>query len=86
MSKWNYIFFGLGFLAGIGATAVLKGRGGFLRDKASSAMSYGIGAKRKIESIAGIAKENMADLLAESDEKERLRQKSKPVVVGPESN
>jgi gas vesicle protein len=74
LTKWKIIAFGIGALAGAAATSFFTKRPTFVRDTATTALSYGITAKRKIETLAELAKENITDLVAESDQKAQDRQ------------
>jgi hypothetical protein len=74
LSKWKIITFGLGVLAGAAATSFFTKHPSFVRNSATTVLSYGIAAKRKVETLAELAKENITDLVAESDQKAQNRQ------------
>ena len=74
MTKWKLITFGLGLLAGAAAPRFFTKRPSFVRNAATTVLSYGITAKRKVETLAELAKENITDLVAESDQKAQDRQ------------
>jgi hypothetical protein len=74
MFKWKLITFGLGLAAGVAATGFFTKRPAFVREAATTVLSYGIAAKRKVETLAELAKENISDLVAESDQKAQDRQ------------
>jgi hypothetical protein len=75
--KWKLLFMGIGFIAGLGAGSFFSRRPAFVRDAATTVLSYGISAKRKVETISELAKENISDLIAESDLKAQARQGKK---------
>jgi hypothetical protein len=77
MTKWKLIAFGIGVLAGAAATSFFTKRPTFVRETATTVLSYGIAAKRKVETLAELAKENITDLVAESDQKAQDRQAQK---------
>ncbi|MDR3135807.1 MAG: hypothetical protein LBU69_06920, partial [Deltaproteobacteria bacterium] len=69
LNKWKWFSFGIGVIVGaIGAT-VVSSRPSYIKDGATSLLSYGIDAKRKIQGLAGAGKENLEDLVAEADQK-----------------
>ena len=73
-SQFKWLAFGIGVVVGaIGAT-VLASRPSYIKDGASTILSYGIQGKRKIQSAAGVAKENLEDLVAEADQKVQDRE------------
>jgi hypothetical protein len=74
MNKIKWISFGIGALAGIVASTLVSGRPSLLRTGTTSVISHGITAKRKIETLVGVAKENLTDLVAEADQKAQDRQ------------
>ncbi|MDR2405482.1 MAG: hypothetical protein LBE27_03830 [Deltaproteobacteria bacterium] len=74
MTKWKIITFGIGLVAGAITTSFFTKRPTFVRDTATTVLSYGITAKRKVETLAELAKENITDLVAESDQKAQDRQ------------
>jgi hypothetical protein len=77
MSKWKWLAFGVGVLVGaIGAT-VISSRPSYIKDGATTVLSHGLTAKRKLQSLAGAAKENLEDLVAEADQKVQDRQNAK---------
>ena len=68
-AQFKWLAFGIGVVVGaIGATVVAS-RPSYIKDGASTLLSYGIQGKRKIQSAAGVAKENLEDLVAEADQK-----------------
>ncbi|MDR0356300.1 MAG: hypothetical protein LBJ64_11310 [Deltaproteobacteria bacterium] len=68
-SQWKWLSFGIGVLAGaIGAT-IISSRPSYIKDGATTVLSHGITAKRKLQSMAGAAKENIEDLVAEAGQK-----------------
>ena len=75
MTKWKIIAFWLGLVAGAAASSFFSKRPAFVRNAATTVLSYGITAKRKVETLAELAKENITDLVAESDQKAQDRQK-----------
>ncbi|MDR2200094.1 MAG: hypothetical protein LBR53_11710 [Deltaproteobacteria bacterium] len=75
--KWKLLFAGLGFIAGIGAASFFARRPAFVRNAASTLLSYGIAAKRELETVTELAKENISDLVAEAELKADDRQKEK---------
>ncbi|MDR2338998.1 MAG: hypothetical protein LBF40_02530 [Deltaproteobacteria bacterium] len=74
MTKWKIITFGVGLVVGAVATSFFTKRPAFVRDTATTLLSYGITAKRKVETLAEQTKENITDLVAESDQKAQDRQ------------
>jgi hypothetical protein len=77
LSKWKWLAFGVGVVVGaIGAT-VISSRPSYVKDGAATVLSYGLAAKRKLQSGASMAKENVEDLLAEADQKIQERQNAK---------
>jgi hypothetical protein len=83
MNKLKIMYFGLGFLAGLGAVSFFTRRPVFIRDAASTVLSYGIAAKKRIESAAMMAKESLEDLTAESAakcDKRKVSEKANEVV------
>ena len=68
-AQFKWVAFGIGVVVGaIGATVVAS-RPSYIKDGASTLLSYGSQGKRKIQSAAGGAKENLEDLVAEADQK-----------------
>ena len=68
-AQFKWLAFGIGVVVGaIGATVVAS-RPSYIKDGASTLLSYGIQGKRKIQSAAGVAKENLEDLVDEADQK-----------------
>jgi hypothetical protein len=84
MNKWKILYFGLGFVAGLGAASFFGSRKGIVRSAASTVLSYGLNAKRKIEAFALKGKENISDLVAESEDKANVRRSGDAVIVRPE--
>ncbi|MDR2368878.1 MAG: hypothetical protein LBF58_12385 [Deltaproteobacteria bacterium] len=77
LSKWKWISFGIGVIAGaIGAT-VISSRPSYIKDGATTLLSHGLTAKRKLQSLGGAAKENLEDLVAEADQKAQDRANAK---------
>ncbi|MDR2442248.1 MAG: hypothetical protein LBE31_01850 [Deltaproteobacteria bacterium] len=69
MNRFKWLAFGIGVVVGaIGAT-VISSRPSYIKDGATTLLSYGIQGKRKLQSAAGVAKENLEDLVAEADQK-----------------
>ena len=85
-SKWKLIIFGLGVLTGVGAMGVIAKHPSVLRSAATTVGSYGISAKRRLESLAERTKESITDLIAESDYKSQQRQDGEPRLVKPEKD
>jgi hypothetical protein len=81
MNKWKWIYLGVGVLVGALGTALVSGRPSPLRTGATTLLSHGISAKRKIETLAEVAKENVSDIVAEADQKAQDRQAAK---AGPQ--
>ncbi|MDR2352010.1 MAG: hypothetical protein LBF22_02405 [Deltaproteobacteria bacterium] len=81
MTKWKLVLLGIGFVAGLGSASLLGSRKGLVRGAASTLLSYGMDAKRKVEIMAEKGKESISDLVAESEEKTRQRHLSDVVVV-----
>ncbi|MDR2405647.1 MAG: hypothetical protein LBE27_04690 [Deltaproteobacteria bacterium] len=81
MTKWKLIYFGLGFVAGLGAASFFGNRNGVVRNAASSVLSYGMTAKRKFENAAKKAKDDIIDLASESEEKTNKRLAKDGVIV-----
>ena len=71
---WKLAMFGLGVLVGAVGHAALSGRPSRLKDGAATALSHGLAAKRKAQSLVETVKENVEDLVAEADQKLRDRQ------------
>ena len=68
-AQFKWLAFGIGVVVGaIGATVVAS-RPSYIKDGASTLLSYGIQGKRKIQSAAGVAKDNLEDLVADADQK-----------------
>ncbi|MDR1165278.1 MAG: DUF1490 family protein [Deltaproteobacteria bacterium] len=74
MNKWKWIMLGVGFVAGTVITTLVSGKPSPLRVGATTLLSHGIAAKRKVETLAEIAKENISDIVAEADQKAQDRQ------------
>jgi hypothetical protein len=74
MFKWKLIFMGIGLVAGVASSSLFSKRPAIVRDTATTVISYGLSAKRKIDRVAALAKENIGDLVAESDQKAQERQ------------
>jgi hypothetical protein len=73
-SQFKWLAFGLGVVVGaIGATVVAS-RPSYIKDGATTLLSYGIQGKRKIQSAAGVAKENIEDLVNAADQKVQDRE------------
>jgi hypothetical protein len=76
-SKWKWLSFGIGVVVGaIGAT-VISSRPSYIKDGATTVLSHGLVAKRKLQALAGSAKENLEDLVAEADQKVQDRANAK---------
>jgi hypothetical protein len=74
MSKWNILFFSMGFAAGMAVGGFLKRRdGGIVRGAASSVIRYGVSAKRRVDEIASKTREVVNGIMEESDRKARVR-------------
>ena len=69
MYGWRIAMFGLGVLVGAVGAAVFSGRPSRVKDGASTVLSHGLAAKRKVHSIMETARENIDDLVAEADQK-----------------
>jgi hypothetical protein len=77
LSKWKWISFGVGVVVGaIGAT-VVSSRPSYIKDWSTTVLSHGLTAKRKLQAVAGSAKENLEDLVAEADQKTQDRANAK---------
>ena len=73
-TQFKWLAFGIGVVVGaIGATVVAS-RPSYIKDGATTLLSYGIQGKRKIQSAAGVAKENIEDLVAAADQKVQDRE------------
>ncbi|MDR1656346.1 MAG: hypothetical protein LBT47_02160 [Deltaproteobacteria bacterium] len=69
MNKFKWLAFGIGVVVGaIGAT-VIASRPSYIKEGTTTLLSYGLQGKRKLQSAAGVAKENLEDLVAEADQK-----------------
>jgi hypothetical protein len=77
LSKWKWIAFGVGVVVGAISATVVASRPSYLKDGATTLLSHGISAKRKLQTVAGAAKENLEDLVAEADQKVQDRQNAK---------
>ncbi|MDR2459584.1 MAG: hypothetical protein LBE38_02190 [Deltaproteobacteria bacterium] len=73
-NKWKYLYFGLGFAAGLSAASLFSGKPSMIRNAATSVVSYGLSLKHKIEKAAELMKEGVGDLVAESEEKREERE------------
>jgi hypothetical protein len=74
LSQFKWLAFGIGVVVGaIGATVVAS-RPSYVKDGATTLLSYGLQGKRKLQSAAGVAKENLEDLVAEADQKVQDRE------------
>ncbi|MDR3205057.1 MAG: hypothetical protein LBV23_10015 [Deltaproteobacteria bacterium] len=74
MNQWKWLAFGIGVVVGaIGATVVAS-RPSYIKDGATSVLSYGLTAKRKVQGALSAAKENVEDLVAEADQKAQNRE------------
>lgn len=71
---WKVALFGLGVVVGAVGQASVSGRPSPLRNGASTALSHGLAAKRKAQTVLGTARENFDDLVAEADQKLAARQ------------
>ncbi|MDR2350572.1 MAG: hypothetical protein LBF41_08160 [Deltaproteobacteria bacterium] len=69
MNKVKWITFGIGAVAGIVVSTLVSGRPSVFRNALTSILGYGINAKQKVENLAGVAKENLTDIVAEGDQK-----------------
>lgn len=76
MNKWKWLSFGIGVLVGAVGASIVSSRPSFIRDSASTALSHGITVKRKVQSLAEAAKENLSDLVAEAEQKHLDRKQS----------
>ncbi|MDR0622154.1 MAG: hypothetical protein LBJ61_09805 [Deltaproteobacteria bacterium] len=77
LNKWKWISFGIGVVVGaIGAT-VVSSRPSYIKDGATTILSHGITAKRKLQALGSSAKENLEDLVAEADQKVQDRANAK---------
>ncbi|MDR1041907.1 MAG: hypothetical protein LBR80_17430 [Deltaproteobacteria bacterium] len=76
-NKWKWISFGAGILAGALVTTLTSGRPSYLKSGATTVLSHGITAKRKVEALVETAKENIGDIVAEADQKAQDRQAQK---------
>jgi hypothetical protein len=77
LSKWKWLSFGIGVIVGaIGATVVAS-RPSYIKDGATTILSHGITAKRKLQALGGATKENLEDLVAEADQKAQDRANAK---------
>ncbi|MDR2460223.1 MAG: DUF1490 family protein [Deltaproteobacteria bacterium] len=74
MNKIKWIFLGIGVVVGAITTTLVSGRPSPLRSGVTEAISYGITAKRKVESALEKGKENVSDIIAEADQKAQDRQ------------
>ncbi|MDR1870619.1 MAG: hypothetical protein LBS60_01615 [Deltaproteobacteria bacterium] len=72
--NWKWISFGVGVVVGAVAASLVSSRPTFIRDGASTVLSHGLNAKRKIQGLAAAARENVDDLVAEADQKLQDRQ------------
>ncbi|MDR0549815.1 MAG: hypothetical protein LBI10_10465 [Deltaproteobacteria bacterium] len=72
--NWKWISFGIGVLVGAVGASLVSSRPTFIRDGASTVLSHGIHAKRKIQGLAAAGRENLEDLVAEADQKLQDRQ------------
>jgi hypothetical protein len=74
LSQFKWLAFGIGVVVGaIGATVVAS-RPSYVKDGATTLLSYGLQGKRKLQAAAGVAKENLEDLVAEADQKVQDRE------------
>lgn len=74
MYGWRIAMFGLGVLAGAVGFAAFSGRPSRIKDGASTVLSHGLAVKRRAQSMVETARENMDDLVAEADQKLKVRQ------------
>ena len=74
MNKLKWISLGIGFVAGALVTTLVSGRPSLLKTGTTALVSRGISAKRKVENLVEVAKENISDLVAEADQKAQERQ------------
>jgi hypothetical protein len=74
--KWKVLYFGLGFAAGLGVSSLFSEKG-IARSVATKVLSYGLAAKRKIETLAELGKESVGDLVAEADAERLARAEKK---------
>ena len=86
LTKWKLIFYGLGILTGAGAMSLLNKRPAPIYNAATTIGSYGIAAKRKLETLAEFTKEGITDFMAESDFKYQKRQDGEPRKADPDKN
>jgi hypothetical protein len=76
MNKLKWISLGIGFAAGALVTTLVSGKPSLLRTGTTALLSRGISAKRKVETLVEVAKENITDIVAEADQKAQDRQAS----------
>ncbi|MDR1607410.1 MAG: hypothetical protein LBT38_03270 [Deltaproteobacteria bacterium] len=72
--NWKWLSFGIGLLVGAVGASLVSSRPTFIRDGASTVLSHGIHAKRKVQGWAAAGRENLEDLVAEADQKLQDRQ------------
>jgi hypothetical protein len=77
LNHWKWIAFGVGVVVGAVGATVLSSRPSYIKDGATTVLSHGLTAKRKLQALAGAAKENVEDLVAEADQKAQNRQNAK---------
>ncbi|MDR1051089.1 MAG: hypothetical protein LBP95_08430 [Deltaproteobacteria bacterium] len=76
-NQWKWLSFGIGVVVGAVGATVIASRPSYIKDGATTVLSHGLTAKRKLQAIAGSAKENLEDLVAEADQKAQDRANAK---------
>jgi hypothetical protein len=82
MNKLKWISLGIGFAAGALVATLVSGRPSFIRTGVTAVLGKGLTAKRSVESLLEVGKENLTDLVAEADQKAKDSQAAESSVKG----
>jgi hypothetical protein len=74
MNKLKWISLGIGFAAGALVATLVSGRPSFLRTGVTAVLGRGLAAKRSVETLLEVGKENLTDIVAEADQQAQDRQ------------